>query len=188
MRIMFLLLLIMTFNSCGGAGGGTTTGNPIQINMQFASYNNTLAKTLFKALIPSAHADLSNLKMCFKRMRFKVADTSFGNDVELQLGELSINQEGTDLGMVEIYEGTYKRIEFDLEKDCDGTSKPSVTISTQYGTFYTYDSITIRFDGSFSASSGDLTLFVQTIVDQIKNYQASDGQIKTLLEGVSGTY
>ena len=75
-----------------------------------------------------------------------------------------------------------------MAKDCDGGNTPSVSIDNGNGTFTTNDSITIRFEGEFTASSGDLELFIQNIVNQVKNYQLSDGSIKDQLEAVSGTF
>lgn len=138
--------------------------------------------------IPEAQASLSSLKLCLKRVRFKLESNSAGKDIELELGEVEIKPEGTPLADIEITDGVYKRIEFDIAKDCDGATKSAVTINNSNGNFTTDDGVTIRFEGSFTPSDGDLTLFVQNIVDQVKNYQVSDGEIKAQLEAVSGTY
>jgi len=186
-KIYLLASVMILISSCGG-DGGTTTGNPIMVKMEFAAFNNSIAKMISNWFIPEAHASLSSLKMCLKRVRFKVLDSSAGNDIELELGEIEIKPEGTPLGNIEIANTTYRRIEFDLANDCDGTTKPSVTINNSNGTFTTNDGLTIKFEGEFTPSAGDLTLFIQNIVDQVKNYQISDGEIKAQLEAVSGTY
>lgn len=186
MKTAPLYLLLLLLFSC--APGGTTTGNPVRVQMEFSSYNNSIAKMISNWFISEAHAALSDLKMCFKRVRFKVEDSSAGNDIELELGEVVIKQEGTPLGEVEVSNAVYKRVEFDLEKDCDGTTKPSVDITNGFGNFTTNDKITIRFEGEFTAGDGSLDLFVQNIIDQVKNYQLSDGDIKDQLEAVSGTF
>jgi hypothetical protein len=184
---MFLLCcLFVVVSSCGE--GGTTTGNPVTVKMEFASFNNSIAKRISNLFISKAHAGLTSLKLCLKRVRFKIEDSSTGSDIELELGEVEIKEEGTPLGNIQISEGVYKRIEFDISKDCDGTTKNAVTIANDNGNFTSDDGVTIRFEGAFSPGSGDLTLFVQVIVDKIKDYQLSDGDIKDQLESVSGTY
>lgn len=183
---ILLYLLIFTISSCAP---GTDTGNPIRVNMEFSTYNNSIAKLISEWFIKSAHASpLSDFKMCFKRVRFKVEDSSLGKDIDLELGEVLIKEEGTPLGNISIINGIYKRVEFDLAKDCDGSTKPSVSITNGNGTFTSDDSITIRFEGQFEANNGDLELFIQNIVDQVKNYQLSDGGLKDQLESVSGTF
>jgi hypothetical protein len=126
--------------------------------------------------------------MCLKRVRFKVTDSSAGEDIDLELGNTEIKQEGTPLSYIEVSDTVYERVEFDLAKDCNGGTTPSVEFINSNGTFSSDDSMTIRFEGEFSPSNGDLTLFIQNIVDQVKNYQVSDGSIKDQLEAVSGTY
>ena len=121
-------------------------------------------------------------------MRFKASDSDLGSDVVLELGEVIIKPEGTPLGLIRISNGNYKRIEFDLEKDCDGTTKPSVSLLNDNGTYSTQDRITIRFEGDFSPSSGDLGMFVQNFINVLKNYTPADGDLKDVLESISGTY
>lgn len=186
MNKFILVFCLLFFHSCAP---GTNTGNPIRFNVEFSSYNNSIVKTISNWFIKSAYASpLSDFKMCFKRVRFKAQDSSTGTDLDLELGETVIKQEGTPLGEIELAGGIYRRVEFDLAKDCDGTAKPSVSISNGNGNFSTNDSITIKFEGEFEVGSGDLELFVQNIVNQVKNYQLSDGSIKDQLEAVSGTY
>ncbi len=182
-----MIFMFISF-SCGPGGGGTTTGNPVTVKMEFAAYNNSLARQISNFFIPEAHAALASLKMCFKRVRFKPQESSIGDNVDLELGEIEIKQEGTPLSDVSIPEGLYKRVEFDLAKDCDNTTKDSVTVANDNGTFTSQDTITVKFEGEFRPSDGDLTLFVQNIVDVVKDYQASDGELKNVLEGVSGTF
>ncbi len=185
---IIIYTIFFLFISCA-PGGGTTTGNPVTIEMSFSSYENSLISKLSNIFISPAHASLSELKFCFKRVRFKVYDSSVGKDLELELGEVSINQEGTDLGTVEIADAIYRRIEFDIAKNCDGDNQSSVTILNDNGTFSTDDGITIRFDGEFKANEGgELVLIVQNVVNGIKNYKASDGEIKDILENLSGTF
>lgn len=180
------LILLLILLSCGG---GTSTGNPIEVNMEFATYNETLAKRFFNLIIKDAHAALSDFKMCFKRMRFKVdSGAATSSNVDLALGEQVIKKEGTPLGTITINDITYKRIEFDLESNCDGGTKPSVSITNGNGFFTTNDKITIKFDGEYLPSNGDLTMFIQTIVNQVKNYQVSDGSIKDVMEAASGSF
>lgn len=186
LNLIIVLILTLNLNSCGN--GGTTTGNPIQLVVSLAGYNNSFARRILRILIPDAHASLNDFKMCFKRMRFKAESSSSGEDVDLELGEIEIKQGGTYLTDINISPGTYKEIEFDLAKDCNGSASPSVSITNGNGTFTTNDSLTIKFQGSFSTEDGDLTMFVQNLVDEMKNYQVSDGSIKSQLELVSGTY
>lgn len=139
-------------------------------------------------IIPSSYAAMSSLKFCFKRIRFKTSDSDLGNDIELDLGEVLIKEEGTYLGQVQLASGTYKRIEFDLEKDCDGTTKPSISLINDNGSFSSDDRVTIKFEGNFNPSEQDLNMFIQSFINVLKNYNLADGSLKDVLENVSGTY
>lgn len=188
MNKYLVLVLLLALVSCGAGTGGTTTGNPIRIEMKFASFSPSIARMISNWIIPEAHASLSSLKMCFKRVRFKPESDSAVDNVDLELGEVEIKQEGTVLSNVSIPSMVYRRVEFDLAKDCDDTTKNSVTVDNANGTFTSTDTITIKFEGEYNPADGDLTMFVQNIVDKVKNYQASDGDLGDQLESVSGTF
>lgn len=188
-NLLILLTLMFILSGCllqSGGDGGTTSGDPL-VEVEFEPYNQSLAKKISNLFIKEAYAGVTSLNFCFKRMRFKADDSDLGADVELDLGEVVIKPEGTPLGKVQIASGVYKRVEFDLEKDCDGTTKPSVSFTNDFGAQSTDDRITIRFEGEFNPANEDLSMFVQNIVNSIKNYNGT-GTIKDALEGASGTF
>lgn len=184
--LLFTFLLFI-----GGCGPGTTTGNPlapVEVRMEDRQPFAWIKKG-WDALIPPAHAVVSNVKFCFKRLRFKPDSITNGSNFDLILGEVNINPSGTNLITVSIPQGTYQRIEFDLEKECDGTlSKPSVTFTNNNGTFSTLDHTTIKFDGNYVVSAaGTLTLNIDALLDALDLVNNS-GQIKTSLEGAPGDF
>lgn len=181
---LFILLLAI---SCGP----TTTGNPVhKVNLRMEDKQPlAFLKNSFDFLLPSAKASVSNTKFCFKRLRFKPDSTTNGSNFDLTLGEIDIDPAGVGLLTVEVPEGTYTRIEFDLEKECDGTpGKPSVTMTNGNGSFSTLDTMTIKFNGSYSVSSdGTLTLDIDALFDAL-DLVTADGQIKNSLENAPGDF
>jgi hypothetical protein len=141
------------------------------------------------AIIPSAHAAVSGTKFCFKRLRFKPDSSTAGSNIDLTLGQVDIDPSGTSLLTVSIPEGTYRRVEFDLEKECDGVSgKPSVSFSNDIGSFSTQETMTIVFDGTYVASSsGTLTLDIDALLDAL-DIVTNSNQIKTSLENAPGDF
>ena len=190
-RIILLIFLLSTIYSCNplsqGGDGGTTAGDP-KVDVTFEPYEASLVSKIQNLFIKDAYAGVNNLSFCFKRIRFKSSDTDIGSDIELDVGEIIVKPEGTVLGQVEVMSGTYKRVEFDLQKDCDGTTKPSISIMNDNGTYSTEDRMTIKFEGNFDSSKEDLGMFVQNFIDVLKNYTPADGELKDVLEGVSGTF
>jgi hypothetical protein len=190
---ILLILMLVFFESCGSqkedTGGGTTTGNP-SINLKFSSFDALLVhqKILNHIGINVAHASVNSLHFCFKRLRFKASDSDVGEDIDAEIGRLEIDPAGTFLSNIKISEGTYRRIEFDLEKDCEGGSSHSVDLVTDQGTFTTDDSLTIKFEGEIKISKdGNLNMDVQTFIDALDT--VNDGaNIKDTLEALSGSF
>ena len=186
------LLLILTLMSTG-CGPGTSTGNPVSPVTVRMEDKQPLAwlKRSWDILIPSAYAGISNVKFCFKRLRFKPDSSTAGSNFDLVLGEVDIVPGGTNLLTVSVPNGTYTRIEFDLDKVCEGTpGKPSVSYTNTNTTlsYSSLDHITIKFDGAYEvSSSGTLTLDIDLLLDALEPVN-NNGDIKTALEAVSGTY
>lgn len=184
---VFALMILLLFQSCGG---GTTTGNPvsaIQLRMEdrqpFA-----LIKRSWDLLIAPAHAAATGVKFCFKRLRFKPNSVTSGSNFDLAIGEVDIIPGGFNLLTVSLPHGIYERVEFDLDKECDGTLlKPSVSF-TNGAAYSTQEHITIKFDGNFVANaSGTLTLDIDALFDAL-DLVASDNDIKPLLEAAIGDF
>lgn len=188
---MINLLLLALFLTIGGCGPGTTTGNPvapIELRMvdkqPFAWIKNTL-----DALISPAHATVSNVKFCFKRLRLKPDSVTDGEDFELALGQVNIDPNGTTLLTVSVPPGIYQEIEFDLTKDCDGVAgKESVSLTNNNGSFSTIEDMTIEFDGNYTVNSaGTLTLDIDPLFDALVLVTANS-QIKSSLEDANGDF
>lgn len=186
-RLGALALILSTSTACSDDPAGTKT---VAIGLQYGSYT-TASFRWYDLLMPRAHAAVSDLKFCFKRLRFKRDDldtsqpTSDEDNVDFLLGKVSVSSSGTYLGEVTIPSGTYKRIEFDLEPDCAGGNSLEVTNSN--GTYTTSDRITIKFTGEFTASDdGVLTLGVQNILDALNSYNGST-TLKDAAESASGS-
>jgi len=189
MKALISFILLISLYGCGG----TTTGNPVATKQVTVTMQDqqpfAWIKKGWDALIPSAFANVSNVKFCFKRLRFKPDSVTNGSNHDLLLGEISIDPNGTNLLTVSVPEGTYGRVEFDLEKECEGTPlKPSVTFTNNFGTFSTQDNMTIKFDGVFVVSADStLTLNIDVLLDALDTVNA-DNAIKTTLEAVSGDF
>jgi len=163
----------------------------VDIGLGMGSYTTAQNKPLLLRLLglSEANAAVSSLKMCFKRLRFKLPDeetllpeTSEDN-IDFYIGEVDISSGGAALGMVTIPKGTYRRIEFDLEPDC--ASGKSLEVVNSNGTFFTNERITIKFSGTFNADvDGYLTLGVQQILDALNAH--SGGDLKATAESASG--
>lgn len=189
MKILLLSVLIFSASGCGP----TTTGNPVDkqpVTLRMADTQPfAFLKKGLDLIIPEARAAITNSKFCFKRLRFKPDSSSSGSNIDLELGQIDIDPNGTDLLTVEVPVGEYKRIEFDLEKDCDGVGfKSSVEFDNANGPFDTDETITIKFDGSYNVSSaGTLTLDIDALYDALDLVTANN-QIKPALENAPGDF
>lgn len=179
MKFALCLLLLTSFLGCTGSSDGTSTGNPL-VSLKFKAFNSTLA--------------LSNVKFCFKRIRFKMSGESTSTDptqdsdnLDFYLGEVNISNLGTTLDDVSLPLGTYSRVEFDLEDKCP--SGKSVQLTNFNGTYSTDDRITIKFEGTFvhSGTNETLELGIQQITSAL-NTVTSDNNIRSKAEGVSGDF
>ncbi len=193
-RVVMLLILSFTFVSCQQkeSNVATTPSHPVALSM--SSY--TVAKfSPLDIFVPKAYAAITDLKFCFKRLRFKKelapGQIDTNDNVDLELGEQVISSAGLDLGSVSVPADTYVRIEFDLERDCMGTAANSVTLVNDLGVgnHSTTDKITIKFEGTFIVDGAEsLVLDVQSIIDAANAYDGQGVQsLKEAMEAVGGT-
>lgn len=193
MKALMHLILLVLLVACSG---GTTTGNPVQVDLRLVDVQPFAwwRPIKNKILIPEAHAAVTNVYFCFKRLRFKF-DNSVGSggsgDINLSLGRVAIDPNGTTVGSFTISAGTYERIEIDLDKECDGVaSRPSVEFTNGNNPFNysSQDHITIKFEGSFVASANQtLDLNIDLLLDEMDTITLAD-DIKDSLETVTGDY
>lgn len=188
-NLFFTIILSQLFVGCGPMDEDTLANHkksPVSISL--SSYT-TAAFNPFDLIIPKSYAAVDSLKFCFKRLRFKKEiedpNETLDDNIDLDLGQVVISSTGTLLGTVEVPQDTYKRVEFDLENDCDGTTKNSVELTNGNGSFDTVDRITIKFEGTFVVDGEKtLELGVDNILTAANNY--SSGSLKDALEAVSG--
>lgn len=188
-----LLLIALSAFACA-KNDGTSTGNPL-VELRIKSFNSSMAVNGLNLNGAEVSAQsVSDLKFCFKRLRFKQehestdSDTSRDSDnLDFELGEVTISALGTQLEGVELPPGNYTRVEFDLEDECP--SGKSVTLTNGQGTFSTNDRITITFEGNFTHDSSDdvLELDIQQIVNALDTVNSND-DIKQKTEGISGSF
>lgn len=181
MRALLIMLFPGFLLSCSGSG--TSTGNPVTVS--FDSFSTILSKSVQV----DAFA-ISEVRMCFKRLRFKPSDSDDNtniDNIDLEIGEVTLSSSGTELTTISVPEGVYERIEFDLEKDCNGYS---VFVDNGHvsAPFQTDDRITIKFTGSFTVENTEnsLLLGIQNIMNALDT-ATDDSELKTLAEGASGT-
>lgn len=141
-------------------------------------------------LINEAYAGVSELKFCFKRLRFKkdISDLPGDDDdllddnIDFNLGEQIITSSGALLGTVNVPEGTYYRVEFDLEPECAGVS---ARVTNDFGTFSSNEQIKVKFDGVFVVNGTEnLELGVQNILSEVNAHNG--GNLADRLESISG--
>lgn len=179
---MGLLILIVAFNNCGKQEG-TSTGNP-KVSVKFSAYNEAALKTNQQQAASLNHV----VTMCFKRLRFKLdGNSAESTNIDLELGEVSLSPDGTDLADVVVPAGTYTRIEFDLAPEC--LSGSSLAVQNSHGSFATADGMNIRFDGLFSRddSSQTLELNIQAIVSAL-NTVTNSSQLRSRAESAGGSF
>lgn len=192
------MLLLILVNSCGP---GTITGNPIDpkkpgedpdnsgtnIVLFTRTTQTSLIESFFGSIIAPAYAASSNIKFCFKRLRLK-SDLGNAPEYDLNIGERLIDAYRTPLGNVNLPEGRYNRIEFDLEPNCAaGGSKPSVSLENDFGTFSTSSEVEIRFEGNFEVEKGkDLELNISPMLEALNTVQ-SNATIASKLENAVGS-
>lgn len=187
-RQFFILTALATMVACNpGDKSSPITGSsthPVSISM--GSY--TTAGLFMNMVIPEAHAAVSDLQFCFKRMRFKkditdIDDPLVDENVDLDLGQITISAAGTNLGIVNVPADTYYRIEFDLEPSCAGKS---VNLSNDFGVYSSAEGLKIKFEGVFIVNGSEsLNLGVQDILNAANAYNGI-GSVKDALESVSG--
>ena len=170
-----------------------SASSPAAISLQMGSYTTARNQNpLWKFLAPQeANAAVSSLKMCFKRLRFKTDDVDTAapltdaSNKDFAIGEIIISNSGALLGAVSVPQGTYRRIEFDLDTNC--ASGKSIQLVNANGSFSSTSGMTIKFRGNFvAASDGTLTLGIQTILSALNSYTAAS-DLKTTIEGISGS-
>jgi hypothetical protein len=178
MKYVSLIFISLLLSAC--SVDGTSTGNPA-VSMRFESYDASSAK------VSAMSGPISNVKLCFKRLRLKTesSDTSTDSNIDFDLGEISLNPSGTDLTMLQVPQGTYRRLEMDLDSSC--SSGQSVQLTNSAGSFQSNDSISIRFEGeiTITSTSSDLPLAIQAIINQMKTI-TSNAEVKTKMESVAG--
>lgn len=161
---------------------GTSTGNPL-VAVQFKSFSAFSAQNADSTVSPMT---VSDLKMCFKRLRFKPTSGVVEN-IDLQLDEVAIVSIGQLVTTASVPAGTYSRVEFDLDPHCLSAKSVQVTNSTN-GTFSSNESITIRFDGNLVlTASQNLDLNIQAIISAL-NTVTSNADIKIKAETAGGTF
>lgn len=187
-RFITSLILLLGFVSCNSKDSSvTSSGTKYPVNLSMGSYTTAGFSQFF---IPSAHAAVSDLRLCFKRLRFKksvtdIDDPLVDENIDLTLGEVSISATGTNLATVNIPADTYYRIEFDLEPSCAGNS---LNLSNDFGVYSSTDSIKIKFDGVFVVNGAEsLQLGVQDILNAANSYNGV-GSIRDHMEAVSGNF
>jgi hypothetical protein len=165
-----------------------STGQKYNIALSLGNYT-TASTKIFNLILPQANASVTQLNFCFKRLRFKKADVDSADplvedNIDFDLGDVSISNTGSSLGTIELPAGNYQRVEFDLEDHC--ASGKSLEVTNSNGTYSTNSRVTIKFSGSFTADADQtLELSVQNILDALNSYNGT-GSLRDHAESVSG--
>ena len=113
------------------------------------------------------------MTLCFDDIRFESIVNSEDNDIEYDVGELTIPQSGADMSRAVPPAGIYQEIEFDLDASCD--SGNSIAVSNSNGTFSTSQAITLRFTGIFYVgdSRDFLNLQIQALATALETVNSN---------------
>jgi hypothetical protein len=223
MKTLISSLLLMSLIGCQVQNDSSSSSNGTHtVTLKLGAYQTA---GLMDYLIPSAYANVSELKACFKRLRFKkttsdspsssLDDSSSSDDsissndsrssddssssddsrssndsindvednIDFNIGEVTLTSSGTLLGSVNLPEGTYYRVEFDLEPSCAGKS---LKLTNEFGTYSSTEKIKIKFDGVLVIDgSKNVELGVQEILDAANDYRS--GSMADHFENVSGS-
>lgn len=182
MKIIYMaqIFFYAFLQGCANSNG-TSTGNPL-VAVQFKSFSAFSTQSADGTVSPMT---VSNLKMCFKRLRFKPV-TGVVDNIDLALDEVAISSTGQLVTTASVPAGTYSRVEFDLDPHCASAKSVQVTNST--GSFTSVDTITIRFDGNLVlTTSQNLDLNIQAIISALNN-ATSNADIKVKAESVGGNF
>lgn len=179
MKYLFFILLTILF-SCGDS---TTTGNPQVVTLNISPYSATPLMAKLNRRITSMA--VSNLSMCFKRIRFKPTNSVINENIDFEIGYLNIPPSGIELGDIEVSLGTFDRIEIDLESDCNNTGENSITFTNDNGTFNSSDRISLKFEGEFSTINENINLALQNIINTLNSYDGSTN-LKDEIENQAG--
>jgi Domain of unknown function (DUF4382) len=186
MKTFLSAVLLMSLVSCQSSDDSSTTqGTKFPVNISIGGYTTA---SLMNYIIPDAYAAVSELKVCFKRLRFKTSTNDSLPDqaednIDFNLGQVTLSNSGTLLGSVSVPAGTYYRVEFDLEPACAGKS---LNLVNDFGTYSSAESLKIKFDGVFVVDGTEtLELGVQDIMNVANSYNGT-GNIADAFESVSG--
>lgn len=182
--IALILVTLVSLSGCGEAGVGLQFG-------QYVAYS-----PLPNWLVPTAHAAVTEAKLCFKRLRFKTDSSGTTTDpvndednVDFEIGLVTLSSNGTSLGSVDLSGSNeiFRRVEFDLEDGC-GTGY-SLRITNGNGSFSTNSRVTLKFTGQFDAQGSDrvIEFGVDSLITDL-DAVSSSGTLKDAAEGVSGSF
>lgn len=178
--LFWLAYFSLFLSSCG-----TQTGSGL-VALEFKSYGAR------NSAIASAQI-VTSVKFCFKRLRFKTEgeNTSSNHDedpdnVDFSLGPVTLSPSGTNLGNINLGQGTYKRVEFDLDHNC---SFGAIEVTNSHGTFSTPETTTLKFEGSFNMLNANetLALGIQNIIVALDTVTNSNN-IKDIVEAATGDF
>lgn len=184
---ILLAFLLIAYGCQSSNDSAPVSGGLKPVNVSMGSYTTA---SLSNFLIPSAYAAVTDLKLCFKRMRFKTSITDIDDplvdeNIDLALGEVTLSSTGTTLATVNVPANTYYRIEFDLDTSC--ASGNSVSLANDFGVFTSNEGMKIKFDGVFVVNGAEnLQLGIQDILNAANGHNGGTS-IKTSLEAISGT-
>ena len=182
--ISYLILLIILL-SCGKdprpssplgtnqSTSGTTTGNPMT-TLKLSSFT-----------VSGYSTGELQATFCVKRLRFK-RDGFFEDNIDFNLGQITLDENGRDLQTIQLPPGNYRRIEIDFDDNCPNSL--SVVLTNKQGSFNTNDRTSIKFYGVFNhtQTNQQITLFTQSIMQGLSTVN-SDEEIKDILENVPGS-
>lgn len=207
MKTSNILVRLMTAATLLINSACTESSGLANVSLRLANSQVASNKNLFSLFLPEAKAaEYGDILFCLERLRFKLPENVFvevqnpGDDsseteiedsIDFEIGEVVIDPQGTDLGDIQVPEGTYSRIEFDLDNDC--VSGKSIQVTNLNGSFSTDEEVTIKFDGNFIVKDGiQIVLPLAEIVNALDgfnptslNQDGMDEELEDLMESLN---
>lgn len=198
--IIFVSLLLVPFQNCSNEGG-TILGNPLsektdETSLEYDAYSpggGSSPKVMAKSgLVPLAVEPGLEITVCLRRTTFYQYNSPIKQMFDIGLGEIELQEFGTQLGTYNLAHGPYKRVQ--LKFRADGGLCPdeaSVRVKNSNGEFYTQSWFRVNYDDLGQLIDGpgqSIKIEVNTLVDALRDVDSNQAIDQAMLGSGIATY
>lgn len=188
--VLSLIFIILFYNNCqpldskkdtrqnlnaaSEGGGGTVIGNPIaEHSVKFSEFQTQ-----------EVLQNEPQISICLFKVYFSEGKGA-SEDYSINIGRIDLKPEGTALGVFDLPEGQYNKVEFIGKGRCE--DKYSVSVFNQNGMWQTQEDIELKFYGNFHVGAKtQIVLEVQGLADMLGEVN-NDEQIVKAFKSFQGT-